>query len=276
MNPIEDLLGDAAAEKIASYFDPREFAERESLESSHYWHLYRREVLRTLIESDGTPARAIELGCGTGNVATHLNRNGHHVDYGDVHTEGLEAARRRLSAALGADADRRFVRLDVTAQFPKPADYDAVYFFDVLEHLPDDVATLKSVRANIPSGTRLVFTVPAFQALWSPWDDLQHHKRRYTTASARALATESGFEVERATYFFFPLFFAAGGVKVLRQLRSRLFGEPPPVEFTELTEAKSNAALNAAMLRLLSLESRWLRSRDLPCGTSVYVTARAR
>ncbi|HJL05694.1 MAG TPA: class I SAM-dependent methyltransferase [Polyangiaceae bacterium LLY-WYZ-15_(1-7)] len=283
---ILDLLAeDDAGIDLAAYFDPREFAFRETLETTHYWHVYRRELIRRLMDVHlGPGTRAIELGCGTGNVATHLNRHGYVVDYGDVHREGLEAAARRVAAHLGAARHRRYVRLDITRQFPPAPDldgdrradgYDAVLLFDVLEHLPDDQATLRHVRRHLRPGAHVVFTVPAFQMLWSPWDDTQKHKRRYTLESARALAEESGFALERLTYFFFPLFFAAGGVKLLRELRSKVLGRPAPVAFDELLEAKTNPALNAAALRLLELEARWLMGRDLPCGTSVFALARA-
>ena len=135
--------------------------------------------------------------------------------------------------------------------------------------------------ARSPPGQRrdsfVLFTVPAFQMFWSPWDDLEKHKRRYTLAGARALAEAAGFEIVRATYFFFPLFFAAAAVKGLRGVRAGLAGKPPAARYDELTEARNNAALNRTMLgSCWALEQRWLQHHDLPLGTSVLVLARPR
>lgn len=267
------------------YFDPREFALRANLEDEHYWHLHRREVLldvlRQISPDRSTPI--VELGCGVGTVATHLNRHGFQVDYADVHREALELARRRAAAAAGGEGDerpRRFLRVDITHRLPT-GDHRGILLLDVLEHLPDgaDRKVMQAARetllaAGAGASGFVLFTVPAFQFLWSPWDDLERHKRRYTLASARTLAEETGFTVERGTYFFFPLFFAAGAVKGLRSARDRLRAGRPPPRFEELTETQSHPALNRGMLSLLSLERRWLRGRDLPLGTSILIVAR--
>jgi len=277
-----DLLRGASAEETeaaGAHFDPREFAAREALEESHYWHLYRREVVLDLLRSAGAGpgARAIELGCGTGMVATYLNESGMRVDYADVHAEALAAARRRAERALGARAEGlRFVRLDVVRQFPNGVDYDAVLLLDVLEHLPDAHAALRSVRAHVRAGAALVVTVPAFPFLWSPWDDIERHERRYTRATLTELVQTSGFRVERMTHLFFPLFFAATGVKVLRVARDAVAPRRRTSgEFTELVEAKDQGTLGRALLRVLGVERRWLRRRDLPVGTSLACVARA-
>jgi hypothetical protein len=123
-------------------------------------------------------------------------------------------------------------------------------------------------------GELLVFTVPAFQFLWSPWDDVEHHQRRYRIAQAKRLARDCGFEVLRATYFFFPLFFAALAVKSLRAGRARLRGRPPAPRFDALLEARSNPVLNRVMTSVLAPERVWLRHGNVPLGTSVLIVAR--
>lgn len=271
----EDLLAGSTTD-FSHHFDPGEFRARERLESEHFWHVHRRGLILDFVRR-ALPAggRLIELGCGTGAVATWLNRHGYRVDYGDVHAEGLAAARRRAERELTPNADDplRFVRLDVTAQFPS-GDYDGALYCDVLEHLDDPAPVLRLAREHLRPDALVLFTVPAFRLLWSPWDDVQHHRRRYTPAEARALAERCGLRVERATCFFGPLFFAAGAVKLARRARDLLRDPAPPAAFDRLLEARSTPALNRALVRGLSLERRWLRGRDLPCGTSVVCVCR--
>lgn len=280
---IVDLLGEVG-DRLDAFFDPSEFEVRTSLERQHYWHVYRRSLVFDVIEKacPDWSLPVIELGCGVGTVATHLNENGFHVDYADVHAEALYLAREQAARQLGDRLARlRFWRVDITRRLP-PQNYQGVLLLDVLEHLPDDHSVLRAAHAMLTAGAGsqadrfVLFTVPAFQALWSPWDDSEKHKRRYTRASAIALAEETGFEVVRATYFFFPLFFAAAGVKGLRTLRDAVRGKQPPVAMQALTEARNNAALNRGMLALLASERKWLARRDLPLGTSVLVLARPR
>jgi len=281
---IVDLIEPDAAGGFDSYFDPAEFALRASLEDQHYWRLHRRGVLRDVIASACPDASLplVELGCGVGTVATYLNEAGFHVDYADVHTEGLRIARERARArgvAVNGREARRFFRVDITRGLP-PGAYGGALLLDVLEHLPDDRAPLRAVRGALraPEGQTpfVLFTVPAFQMLWSPWDDVEKHKRRYTLSEARTLAGDTGFDVVRATYFFFPLFFAASAVKALRVSRDALSRQAAVPRFAELTETKNNPVLNRAMLTLLGAERRWLSRRDLPLGTSILVLATPR
>lgn len=277
---IVDLIPGELDSAFEGFFDPSEFATRAWLEDQHYWHLYRRGVILDVLRAAGADAgqRLLELGCGAGTVATFLNENGLAVDYCDVHREALRFARQRANERLpvGARAPR-YLRADITRDLP-PDDYDGVLLLDVLEHLPDDRGVMRAVRALLErraSAVRplVLFTLPAFQLLWSPWDDRERHKRRYTLAAARALATETGFVVERATYFFFPLFFAAAGVKAARAVRD-LVKAAAPTTFENMAETTNHPALNAAMLQLLGAERRWLVHRDLPLGTSLLVLAR--
>jgi SAM-dependent methyltransferase len=280
---IVDLIG-KGDDGLEAFFDPSEFAIRTSLEDQHYWHLYRRTVLLDAIAKvcQDRSHPIVELGCGVGTVATFLNENGFHVDYADVHTEALRLARERAAPRLGPRlAERRFWRVDITRGLP-PGDYRGVLLLDVLEHLPEDRPAMRAAHAALTTGGAaasdafVLFTVPAFQMLWSPWDDLEKHKRRYTLADARALAEDTGFEVVRATYFFFPLFFAAAAVKGVRTVRDAVRGKPAPVPIEELTETTNHPALNRGMLSLLALERAWLARRDLPLGTSILVVARPR
>lgn len=279
---ILDLIAGEPDSAFEDFFDPAEFETRAWLEDQHYWHLYRRGVILDVLRAAGVDGgqALLELGCGAGTVTTFLNENGLRVDYGDVHRQALVFARERARARLPRDADHRFVRVDITRRLP-PGDYDGVLLLDVLEHLPDPHAVMRAVhellarRAAAGASPFVLFTVPAFQMLWSPWDDRERHKRRYTLASAKALAGETGFAVERATYFFFPLFFAASAVKAARTARDLVRRAPAaPVDFTDMAETKNNPVLNATMLRLLGAERRWLTKRDLPLGTSVLILAR--
>jgi hypothetical protein len=44
-------------------------------------------------------------------------------------------------------------------------------------------------------------TVPAYQWLWSGHDEINHHRRRYTQRSLRAVAERAGWQEVRGTHF---------------------------------------------------------------------------
>lgn len=262
----------------ADYFDSSEFALRASIEDRHYWHVHRRAVLLDAIRAFSPPettGRLLEIGCGIGTVTTHLNDNGYVVDYGDYFENAIAIAKERATKKLGPQLtpERKFMRIDATKPLTVSG-YDGVLLLDVIEHLPDDELVLCNVR---PACKWLLVTVPAFQFLWSPWDDVEKHKRRYTRKQLASVLDRAGFEVLRSTYFFTPLFFAAAGVKGLRTLRNVVSRAPEAEHIGELTESKNVDALNRLVVGAHAPERMWLAAqRALPFGTSVLAIARAR
>lgn len=260
-----------------AYFDSAEFRVREAIEDHHYWHLHRRRVIAEELEraAGRLDGRLIEIGCGIGTVTTYLNQRGYRVDYADVHAEALEIARSRAARVLGDTVnERRFLELDLSRD-QLPSGYSGALLFDVLEHLPDDTGALRQIVGNLPRDAHVLFTVPAFQFLWSPWDDIERHQRRYTLQSAEALARRAGLTVTRSTYFFSPLFVAALGVKALRTVRNVVSPAPSaPANISDFVETRTSPALNAAMLRVLALEDPLRRAGKLAVGTSVLCAAR--
>jgi SAM-dependent methyltransferase len=289
---IVDLIGESGAD-FDGFFDRREFEIRAWLEDQHFWHRYRKTIILQALRGYGVDRSRslVDLGCGAGVVATYLGQHGYMVDFADVHTEALQVARQRFESTLGTTVPLpRFIRVDITRGLPLD-DYHGYLLLDVLEHMPDDMAVMRALHSRMheylarraPTGGAsespdfVLLTVPAFPSLWSPWDDLEKHKRRYTQATARRLCEEAGFEVIRMTCFFFPLFFAAAAVKAIRLVGHALHGQAAsPRAITDLAEGKTTPALSSLVLGLLAPERSWLRHGNLPLGTSILVLAHPR
>ena len=85
-----------------------------------------------------------------------------------------------------------------------------VILIDVLEHVEDDVDLLKEYINYVPSGTKFLISVPAFQFLWSNHDVFLDHKRRYNIKQLESVIKLSGLELEKSSYYFgliFPIVF---------------------------------------------------------------------
>ena len=83
---------------------------------------------------------------------------------------------------------------------------DLVILIDVLEHIEDDVGFLKEYINYVPSGTKFLISVPAFQFLWSNHDVFLEHKRRYTINQLKKVIKLSGLEIEKSSYYFGLIF----------------------------------------------------------------------
>jgi glycosyltransferase involved in cell wall biosynthesis/phospholipid N-methyltransferase len=139
--------------------------------------------------------RVLEIGSGMGNMTRHLcPRRKLYVatdispEYGDHlrnmfrHRPSVHIA--KLDATDGAD----FV--------PFAQQVDTVVCLNVLEHIEDDGATLRSIHTLLEPGGRLILLVPNDPKAYGTVDKEIGHYRRYTPDSLRKLMTESGYDVE--------------------------------------------------------------------------------
>jgi hypothetical protein len=108
-------------------------------------------------------------------------------------------------------------------------------------------------------------TVPALPSLWSNWDVLLGHHRRYTKASLASAAELSGFEIVERSYLF-PELIPLGWWRRLRE-RAGAAGAADDAEFPDLPDR-----LNETLYRLASgtktVRSVW------PAGTSLFARLR--
>lgn len=151
-------------------------------EDAHFWHVARNELIASRLRSLGAGRSVLELGCGGGAVAAHLERTGFEVVGVDGHLPRVVEAARR------APRSRFFVH-DLARGLEPLATrtHDVVALFDVIEHLDDPLAALRdALRLTRPRGL-LVGTVPALMSLWSRVDEYAGHRQRYDRAGLRRL-----------------------------------------------------------------------------------------
>lgn len=156
----------------------------------HDWIL---RLIRPHLHGDG-----VEVGCGYGQytraLALHVRRL-LAVDCDPQCLEGLE----------DCPTNVRTSRADLTtAAFSErvgPASFDVAICLNVLEHIPDDVAALRSLWQVLRPGGSLCLLVPAHQRLFGPMDVLAGHHRRYSRKRLCWRLGAAGFKVLQLRYF---------------------------------------------------------------------------
>jgi SAM-dependent methyltransferase len=104
-----------------------------------------------------TPARVLDLGCGTGWTSAFLAKRGHDVVGVDIAPEMVRLAE-RLRRQEGLD-NLRFQACDFEdASFD--GTFDAVVFFDALHHAEDEEAALRAAYRALRPGGRCVASEP--------------------------------------------------------------------------------------------------------------------
>jgi hypothetical protein len=145
------------------------------------------------------------------------------------------------------------------------ARYGLIVALDVLEHIEHPEPAIAILRGRLRPGGWFIATVPAFDALWTAHDDVNHHHRRYRVNDIEALVRDSGLEIVESRYFFVWLAVVKWVVALTERVLSADANPPrvPP------------APINAAALAITRLEQRILGDAHPPFGSSAIVIARA-
>jgi SAM-dependent methyltransferase len=214
-----------------------------------FWNRLRWELV---CESLGGASRIVDVGAGPGFLGEYLAARRPELEYWFV--EPIEGLERRLVDRYGAEANRR------DRDF---AGASHVFLMDVLEHQEDDRMFMADLVERMDPGATLLLTVPAMPSLWSAWDEMLGHHRRYTKESLRQAVGSLPLAVEEESYVF-PELIPAGAARRLRMRGPRGAEE---AEFPHLSRP-----LNEALYRIGRASMK--RRRRWPAGTSLFARLR--
>jgi len=221
------------------------------------------EVVETGIDHDEPVSRALGVVARLFQVLHPADEQAgcrHRIAPGlDFHADGLAYARRRCAVPL--------VQADIN-QAPFSVRFDLVGMFDVLEHIPDDLAALKCANSLVkPRGTLLI-TVPAHKTLWSYADDFAMHCRRYESSELSEKLVSAGFEIGFVSPFMALLYPA---LRLWRYINGSGSGTSNQQFRRDLTIVP---VLNELAALVMSVEARWVATRrHLPFGASLVAVA---
>lgn len=239
-----------------------EYANLERVEADHWYYAGKREIARRWLERARPFAptdRLLDCGAGTGRFAQEMDGLCE-VTVLDDHEEALRLLRAKFPAGrvISLAGDR----------VPLPdGSLDYVTALDVLEHTPDDAAVVRGFHRLLKPGGVALVTVPASMALWSDWDVVLHHYRRYSRAELERLFPAAEWELVHSNYtnvFAFP------AVWLLRRWR-RWF---PAGQGSRAEDKVPSSWLNR-LLRASFVRPAFWRVR-FPFGVSLLLVARRR
>jgi SAM-dependent methyltransferase len=157
----------------AEFWDQFFRQRRDSGDDLDWAGLWTRPFLIPLRESG--VRTVLELGCGTGNDAARLSREGYLVTAIDLSAEAVAQAQARHGSAVS------FIEVDMTRRLPFPDEsFDAVMSNVAMHMFPDDVtrAVFAEVGRLVRAGGLFVFHLNALEdrplrARWQPARELE-------------------------------------------------------------------------------------------------------
>jgi SAM-dependent methyltransferase len=115
----------------------------------------------------------LDIGCGTGITCRQLRRTTNWVFHGaDLNLEALNRC------DLGGGRILYYDILEKRSDFREK--YDLTILFDVVEHIENTEPFIEAVLFHLKPGGVALINVPALTALFSTYDTIAGHFRRYT------------------------------------------------------------------------------------------------
>ena len=244
----------------------KEFLE---LEDGHWWFRGRRSIFVMLLDKslgrNPTSDRMVmDVGCGVGGMLDPLEQYGKAVGT-DVTFQGLKHC-----------ADRGFPRL-VASHGPlapfRDGTFDCITAFDALEHIEDDVATLREFYRMLKPGGIVVASGPAYQFLYAQQDKNTHHFRRYSRGVFTGRARQAGFEVVKATYINVWLFPVILPIVLMQKLMQKINPPKPSQDGSNIGIPIPEWA-NSLLTAVFCSESKILKYVSAPAGHSLVMVVR--
>lgn len=231
----------------------------DTTDKNHFWMLWRfRIVKRYLLAIQGLKTmKILEVGCGNGiNLQLFELYMDLVVDGCDLNAFALEKT---------PELKGKKMVYDIYDQHPAMINkYDIILLFDVLEHIKDDDGFLRNVIKHLKSNGIIVINVPAHQTLFSRYDKIVGHVRRYSKNRLIKLIEKNNIEIDAAQYwgfFMVPVLYLRKMFLVFIRKKMVTIGFKPPHRIVN------------ALFKIIMRFELWLFKKP-PSGTSLFVAGK--
>jgi SAM-dependent methyltransferase len=159
--------------------------ELELFKDAENWKNYFASFIKPYILGD-----VLEVGAGIGST-TKILCNGNHSSWICLEPDNDQLAKIKDLIESGVLPTYCEPVQGSLEQYSPKNRFDTILYIDVLEHINDDRNELMRAEKLLKEGGYLIILVPAFQCLFSNFDQAIGHYRRYTRQSLKKVIPSS-------------------------------------------------------------------------------------
>ena len=230
------------------------------IQKKHWWFVTRKNIVLDFIDrylTKDDQVKVLDIGCGSGLMLNALEEVGETFGM-DMSDEAICFSKEIFNGRVEKGV--------LPDQLPYQDNFfDLITALDVIEHIDNDIDSIRALRSLLVPGGKCILTVPAYMFLWSSHDEMNQHKRRYTLSKLNEKLVQAGFTVEKISYYntlLFPVVFLVRMLNnVLRRDGSSDMNMPGFV-------------MNYVLKKIFGVEKYLLRYFNLPFGVSVLAVVR--
>ncbi len=167
----------------------------------HFWVRRRFEIFQKLSKQSGLDLKKLriaEIGCGHGLIQYQIQKNyGLKIDGFDLNEVALQKSIAVSNPLFLYDIHER--NSDYQHR------YDLLILFDVIEHIEDQDHFIESALYHLKPGGLIAINVPALQFLFSNYDVVAGHVRRYNRHDLKLIGRKHQLKSIVISYWGFTL-----------------------------------------------------------------------
>ncbi|MBF0362585.1 MAG: class I SAM-dependent methyltransferase [Oligoflexia bacterium] len=244
--------------KVVSNVPDNHYSSLAEYEEWYWWHISRVNQTLKIIRShykdhEISSLNVVDYGCGTGGFLALIKKR-----LGLTNAIGVDVSPVAINHASKYGSNY-FLCSKNDCEYLK--NKDLILCMDVLEHIENPEKYLKNFMENLAPKGRLLLSVPAMKCLFSDWDKILGHYKRYTKKDFQFLSQELGFKIIFLEYSFFSLFPIALAKRVF--LKAKFTSDN--CEFPKVSKR-----LNKILLKINQLEIYLSGFIKMPFGTTLY------
>lgn len=170
------------------------------INDNNFTYAFVLPVIKSLV-TDWKQTRVLDVGCGVGPLSLYCAKKGAEV-------VGIDISKRAVAIATGAARHWgmkkvKFLQGDVTKMQKSLGKFDLIVCSEVVEHVKDDLALVKTMYSLLKPGAALLLATPSNEnwlrrkLFLKKHDDEVGHLRIYSIADIQDLFTHQPWKIEQ-------------------------------------------------------------------------------